>query len=291
MPDKHEILQRDARAPGLSRRQFGAASAAVGVAAAATEAAAAGLPVSEKDVQIKTPDGTCDAFFAHPSTGQHPGVLIWTDAFGLRPAFRDMAKRLAAEGYAVLVPNPFYRLGTAPVVPAGIDFAKADDRAKLGQIMGSVTAAGAAERDATAFVAFLDSQSQVKKGAKIGTQGYCMGGALTMRTAATMPNRIGAGGSFHGGGLATDKPDSPHLLVPKFNASYLIAIADNDDKKEPAAKDILREAFNAAKKTAEIEVYAGADHGWCVPGSAVYNEPAAEKAWARLLALYKTALA
>ena len=290
MPDKHEILPGDATPSGLSRRQFGAASAAVGVAAAATQAAAAGLPVSEKEVQIKTPDGTCDAFFAHPSTGQHPGVLIWTDAFGLRPAFREMAKRLAAEGYAVLVPNPFYRLGTAPVVPAGIDFGKPDDRAKLMQIMGTVTAAGAAEQDAAAFVAFLDAQSQVKKSAKIGTQGYCMGGALTMRTAATNANRVGAGGSFHGGGLATDKPDSPHLLVPKIDANYLIAIADNDDKQDPAAKDTLREAFKTAKKPAEIEVYSGANHGWCVPGSAVYNEPAAEKAWTRLLALYKTAL-
>lgn len=282
----------------VSRRSFVAASVAASLAGGAATAAQAALPVVETEVTIKTPDGTCDAAFVHPASGSHPGVLIWPDAFGLRPSMRDMARRLAAEGYAVLVPNPFYRLAKAPVFEsaAKADFGDPALWAKLKPLMGSVTAPNAAERDAAAFVAFLDAQPPVDKGKRIGTQGYCMGGALVMRTAASQPGRIGAGASFHGGGLVSDQPESPHLLAPKIKARLLVAIAANDDQKQPDAKDKLKEAFAAAKVTATVEVYP-ARHGWCVPdmpvegGSPIYSAPEAERAWGALLALYKAGLA
>ncbi len=283
----------------LPRRDFMALSVAAGLAAGAGSASAAGLKVVEKDVEIKTPDGTCDAAFVYPASGSHPGVLIWTDAFGLRPSFREMARRLAAEGYAVLVPNPFYRVAKAPVFSdvAHFDFQNPTDRSKLGPLMGSINAAGAVEKDAPAFIAFLDEQKQVNKSKKIGTQGYCMGGPLVMRTAAAVADRVGAGGSFHGGGLVTDKPDSPHLLAPKIKAKMYFGIAANDDMRQPDAKDKLREAFEAAHNPAEIEVYHESQHGWCVTdmpaqnGKPIYNKPDAEKAWAKLEALYKRGLA
>jgi carboxymethylenebutenolidase len=283
----------------LSRRDFVAMSIAAGLAAATGAGAAAQAAVTEKSVEIKTPDGTCDAAFIHPATGSHPGVIIWPDAFGLRPAMRDMAKRLAADGYSVLVPNPFYRAAKAPV--PGLDtttfsFQNKDDMTRLQGLMGGLNAAGAAEKDAAAFVAWLDAQPQVNKAKKIGTQGYCMGGPLVFRTAAAVPERIGAAGSFHGGGLVTSAPTSPHTLIPKMKARLYVGIASNDDSRQPDAKDTLRAAFDAAKVPAEIEVYSGL-HGWCVPdmpasgGNPIYNKADAEKAWAKLLALYKTALA
>jgi carboxymethylenebutenolidase len=237
--------------------------------------------------------------FIHPASGSHPGVLIWPDAFGLRPSMRDIGKRIAAEGYSVLVPNPFYRVAKAPVIadPSSFSFSNPTDRAKLQPLMGSVNAQGNAEKDAAAYVAFLDAQPQVNAAKKIGTQGYCMGGPLVVRTAAALPNRIGAGASFHGGGLVTDQPASPHLLAPKIKARMYFGVASNDDKAQPDAKDKLREAFAAAKVPAEIEVY-GSLHGWCVPdmpkspeGAPIYDKADAEKAWAKLVALYKTALA
>jgi len=267
-----------------------------GLAATAGSAAAA-LDVVETNVEIKTPDGTCDAAFIHPKTGSHPGVLLWPDAFGLRPAMRDMAKRLAAEGYSVLVPNPFYRVSKAPFTDASkFNFQNPDDMAKLRPLMASVNAPGNPEKDAAAYVAFLDAQKEVNKAKKIGTQGYCMGGPLVVKTAASLPDRIGAGASFHGGGLVTDKPDSPHLLAPKIKAHMYFGVASNDDAKQPDAKDKLKEAFAAAKVPAEIEVYLGALHGWCVPdmptqnSTPIYNKPDAERAWAKLLDLYKAAL-
>ena len=286
-------------ADGLSRRDFVTLSVAAGLAVAAGSASGAELPVVETNVQVTTPDGACDAAFIHPSSGSHPGVLIWADAFGLRPSMRDIGKRIAAEGYSVLVPNPFYRVAKAPVIQdtASFSFQNPADMAKLQPLMASINAAGAAEKDAVAFVAFLDAQAAVNKAKKLGTQGYCMGGPLVVRTAAAVPDRIGAGASFHGGGLVNDTPRSPHLLAPKIKARMYFAIASNDDARQPDAKDKLREAFATAKVPAEIEVYAGALHGWCVPdmplqnGNPIYSKPDAERAWTKLVALYKAALA
>ena len=280
----------------LDRRDFVALSVtAAGVAAVAT-AEGNGLDVVETDVEIKTPDGTCDAAFIHPAKGSHAGVLIWPDAFGLRPSIRAMAKRLAAEGYSVLVPNPFYRISKAPFTDAS-NFNFQTDGAKIQPLMASVGAAGAAEKDAVAYIGFLDAQKQVNKKRKIGTQGYCMGGPLVVRTPATLPDRIGAGGSFHGGGLVTDKPDSPHLLAPKIKAHMYFGIAKNDDERQPDAKDKLKQSFEAAKVPTEIEVYSMSLHGWCISdmpkqnGAPIYNQADAERAWGKLLALYKVGLA
>jgi carboxymethylenebutenolidase len=281
----------------VSRRDFVALSVATGLAAGAVPAFAGGTVV-EKDVQIKTPDGTADAAFFHPDTGTHPAVIVWPDAFGLRPSMRDIGRRLAGEGYAVLVPNPFYRVGKAPFyeTAAQVDFKDPATMEKLKPLMGSIGASGNAEKDAVAFAAFLDAQPQVAHGKKIGVQGYCMGGALVVRTAAALPDRIGAGASFHGGGLVTDKPDSPHLLAPKIKARMYFAVASNDDQRQPDAKDKLKKAFEDAKVPVQVEVYP-AKHGWCVPdmpvdgGTPLYSKPDAERAWSALLSLYKTALA
>lgn len=272
---------------GMSRRQFGAftlGASAIGMLPGAAHA----VETQEAEVEIKTADGTADAYFVHPAKGKHPGVLIWPDIFGLRPAFRQMGKRLAESGYSVLVVNPFYRIRKAPTAPAHADF---NDPATGQMLMGQMATLNATTTavDAKAFVPWLDSQPAVDKNRKLGTTGYCMGGPLTMRTAAAFPDRVGAGGSFHGGSLVTDTPDSPHLLIPQIKAQYLFAIAQNDDQRQPEAKDVLRAAFAKTKVPAEIEVYA-AEHGWCPPDSQVYNEALAEKAWGRLLALFKTAL-
>ena len=300
MSAKHEQDPTPADAADFSRRDFVAVSVATGIAATALPAAAtpAGPAVVEKDVTINTPDGTCDAAYFHPAAGKHAAVLLWTDAFGLRPSMRDMGRRLAADGYAVLVPNPFYRIGKAPFyeTAANVDFNDKATFAKVGPLMGSIGASGAAEKDAVEFVKFLDAQPEVDKGRKIGTQGYCMGGALVLRTAAAVPARIGAGASFHGGGLVTDKPDAPYTLAPRIKARLLIAIAGTDDAKQPDAKDKLRKAFDDAHVAAKVEVFAD-KHGWCVPdmpqddGAPIYNQADAERAWSELLALYKSALA
>jgi carboxymethylenebutenolidase len=273
----------------LTRRRFGALSLGTGLAMMLPLVANA-AEVTEKDVEIKTPDGTCDAYFVHPASGKHPGVLIWADALGLRPSFRQMAKRLAESGYSVLVPNPFYRKKKAPIVAAGASFQDPEVRATVMAMMGGLNPETHVT-DAKAFIAYLDAQAAVDTKRKLATTGYCMGGPITMRTAANFPERIGAAASFHGGGLVTDKPDSPHLLVPQMKAEYLIAIADNDDKRQPEAKDALKQAFANAKLKAEVEVYEGAQHGWCPPDSQVYNEAQAEKAWTRMLAIFKTGLA
>ncbi len=283
----------------LSRRDLVALSVAAGLAAATGAAGAAELPVVEADVTVKTPDGTCDAAFIHPTAGSHPGVLIWPDAFGLRSTLRAMGKRLAAEGYAVLIPNPYYRtakVSTLDLNTASFSFQNEADMSRLRKLMAGITAPGAAEKDAAAFIAFLDAQKPVNTRRKIGTQGYCMGGPLVFKTAAAVPNRVGAVASFHGGGLVTDQPSSPHLLIPKMKARFYIGIASNDDMRQPDAKDKLREAFDAAKLPAEIEVYESL-HGWCMPdmpasgGKPIYNKADAERAWGKLVALYKKALA
>jgi carboxymethylenebutenolidase len=287
---EHDDLDEFARRAGeLTRRQFGAIALSASVIAALPRAADAAETIGA-DVEIKTADGTADAYFVHPAKGKHPGVLIWPDIFGLRPTFKDMATRLAESGYSVLVINPFYRTKKAPTAPEHPDFNDPPTRDALMALAGSLNPTTAVT-DAKAFVAYLDAQPSVDKRKKIGTTGYCMGGPFVMRTAATFPDRIGAGATFHGGGLVTDKPDSPHLLIPKMKAHFLIAIAENDDKKQPEAKDVLRDAFAKAHLPAEIEVYAGTLHGWCPPDSQVYNRDQSEKAWSRLLALFSSSLA
>mgnify|MGYP003336977995 CR=1 FL=1 len=275
-----DLLEFEAR--GLvTRKQFGIMLGA-GVAMALPQVANA-VAVTESEVTIKTPDGTADCYFVHPSTGTAPAVLVWPDIFGLRPAFRQMGKRLAESGYSVLVVNPFYRVKKSPTAEQGAA-TNIQQLLPLAQALNEKTHM----TDAKAFIGWLDQQASVAKNKKIGTQGYCMGGPIAFRTAAAMPDRVGAIASFHGGGLVTDMPNSPHLQAAKTKAQLLIAIAANDDMRSPNEKNVLKDTFKTA---AEVEVYAGAAHGWCPPDSAVYNEAQAEKAWARLMVLFGKALA
>ncbi len=268
----------------VTRQQFGKLLGA-GMAMMLPPVANA-VTVTESDVTVTTPDGSADCYFVHPTSGATAGVLIWPDIFGLRPAFRQMGKRLAESGYSVLVVNPFYRTKKAPTADAG-SATPIPQLMPLAQSLNATTHA----TDAKAFIEWLDKQASVSKTRKIGTQGYCMGGPIAFRTAAAVPGRVGAVASFHGGGLVRDTPDSPHTMAAKTHAQFLVAIAANDDQKAPNEKNVLKETFAAAKLQAEIEVYADSAHGWCPPDSRVYNEPNAEKAWARLLALYGKALA
>ena len=277
----HQGLTHD---PAVTRRAFMASSAATAVVLSSASAAAQANTV-EKDVNVPMASGESDSALFYPEgKGPWPAVLVWTDILGLRPVFREMGRRLAAEGYVVLVPNPFYRNAKAPVVSGSFDFSKPEDRAKVMPLAAALTA-DANISDAKSYTSFLDAQPQTDKHKKMG--GYCMGGPLTFRTAATRPDRIGAAATFHGGGLVTDKPDSPYLMIPQMKAEVLCCVADNDDKRDPAAKDKLKEAFAAAHLKATVEVFEGCDHGWTVRGSQVYNEPGAERAWSELIALYK----
>ena len=276
-------LEYEARAL-VTRRQFGVLLGA-GMAMLLPQVANA-VAVTESDVTVMTPDGTADCYFVHPASGTAPGVLVWPDIFGLRPAFRTMGKRLAESGYSVLVVNPFYRAQKAPTAAKGAA-TPIPDLMPLARALNETTHM----TDAKAFIGWLDRQSSVAKNRKIGTQGYCMGGPMAFRTAAAVPDRVGAIASFHGGGLVTDMPNSPHLQASKTKAQLLIAIAANDDMQRPDDKTVLKDTFAKSKQPAEIEVYTGAAHGWCPPDSGVYNEPQAEKAWSRLLALYGKALA
>lgn len=288
MCEKDDFDGFDQAAQGLTRRSFGLITLGAGLAAALPRLANA-ADTKATEVDIKTPAGTADAYFVHPSKGKHPAVLVWPDIYGLRPAFKEMATRLAESGYAVLVVNPFYRKQRAPTSPPRADLKDPAVREAVMALRASLSPE-TAEVDARAFVAFLDQQPAVDTARKVGTAGYCMGGPLIMRTAAAVPDRIGAAASFHGGGLATDKPDSPHLLIPAMKANLLIAIAENDDAKEPAVKDILRESFAKAQRPAEIEVYAGTKHGWCPTDSPVYDAAQAEKAWGRMQELFRRSL-
>jgi carboxymethylenebutenolidase len=267
-----------------SRRDVGTIAAAVGLAMALPRAAWA-VDVKESDVTITTPDGMCDAYFVAPTAGAHAAVLEWPDIYGLRPSLRQMGKRLAEDGYSVLVVIPFYLQIKAPTAGQGA-------QTQIGEVLPLMQALTATTHtaDAKAFISWLDARAEVDKGKKIGTIGYCMGGPIVMRTAAAVPNRVGAVGSFHGGGLTTMNPDSPHLLIPQTNAQFLIAVAENDDMRDPTSKDILKKAFADANKKAEVEVYKAA-HGWCPPDSGVYDRDEAERAWGRMLAMFKTALA
>jgi carboxymethylenebutenolidase len=283
--DHFDDDRREYEALGMvTRRQFGVVVGA-GIAMMLPQVANA-VAVTESDVTVTTPDGTADCYFVHPASGAAAGVLIWPDIFGLRPAFRQMGKRLAESGYSVLVVNPFYRTKKAPTAEAGAATPIAQLR-PLAQGLSETTQM----TDAKAFIAWLDQQPSVAKNRKVGTQGYCMGGPIAFRTAAAVPDRVGAVASFHGGGLVSDAPTSPHLQAAKTKAQFLVAIAANDDQRSPNDKTVLKETFAQANLPAEIEVYEGAAHGWCPPDSGVYNEPQAEKAWSRLLVLYGKALA
>jgi carboxymethylenebutenolidase len=265
----------------VTRRQFGMMLGAAMILPPVANA----VPVTDAEVTVTTPDGTADCYFVHPTTGTAAAVLFWPDIFGLRPAMRQMGKRLAESGYSVLVVNPFYRVKKSPTAENG---AATEIKTLMPLAQGlneTITMT-----DARAFIAWLDKQPSVNRNRKVGTQGYCMGGPIAFRTAAAVPDRVGAVASFHGGGLVTANPNSPHLQAAATKAQFLIAIAENDDKRAPKDKDVLKETFSKASLPAEIEVYAGA-HGWCPPDSTVYNEAQAEKAWTRLLALYGKALA
>ena len=268
----------------VTRKQFGAMLGAG--AALMLPSVANAVAVTDADVNVKTPDGEADSYFVHPSSGTAPAVLLWPDIFGLRPAMRQMGKRLAESGYSVLVVNPFYRQKKSPVAPAG-------GATPIQEVMPLARALNETTHmtDAKAFIGWLDMQSSVAKNRKVGTQGYCMGGPIAFRTAAAVPDRVGAVASFHGGGLVTEQPNSPHLQASKTKAQFLVAIAASDDAKLPNDKTVLKDTFAKANLSAEIEVYPDSAHGWCPPDSRVYNEALAEKAWARLLALYEKALA
>ncbi|MGI9270500.1 MAG: dienelactone hydrolase family protein [Woeseiaceae bacterium] len=288
-----EITENDNEAffrkHGLSRRDFGKGSLAFAMSLMLPSVANA-LDVVEEEVQIETPDGMADCYFVHPAKGAHAAVIVWPDIMGIRTSFRMMGKRLAESGYSTLVVNPYYRTAKGPVIADGESFGQPEVRERLMPHARSLSPETCVS-DGKAFVEYLDARASVDTDRKIGTTGYCMTGSYTMRLAAAMPDRIGAGGSFHGGGLATDRDDSPHLLAPKMKAGFLIAIAANDDEKEPNAKGMLREAFDDAGVSAEIEVYEDTLHGWCPPDSRVYNEVQAERAWSRLLALFERELA
>lgn len=274
-------------ARGLNRREFAAIGAATVIAACtAPDSLAKGGPaLKEAMVSFKTDDGTADAFFVHPAKGKHPGVIMWPDIAGLRDAYREMARRLAGAGYAVLVLNHYYRSSPAPILNSIAEWRTPEGQAKLKPMIAAITPAGTMA-DARACVGFLDAQKVVDRKRGIGTQGYCMGGPYTVRAAYAVPGRIKAAASFHGGGLVTDAADSPHKLLKDTKANYLFAIAKNDDTRSPGDKDALREAAKAAGRPAEVEVY-NADHGWCTLDAPVYDKGEAERAWARLLVLYK----
>ncbi|MBI1250966.1 MAG: dienelactone hydrolase family protein [Alphaproteobacteria bacterium] len=294
MCDERTLGEDDAYLSGTgapSRRAFSAMSAAALAACAAgpSPGAASDGSLTESEIVIATPDGEADAHFVHPAGGAHAGVLVWPDIVGLRPSFRDLGRRLAQSGYAVLTVNSYYRVARSPILQSRAEFNDPQTRERLFSMMRALTP-DIQTTDAMAFVDFLDAQDAVDSSKKIGTTGYCMGGPYTFRTAAARSGRVGAAASFHGASLVTDAPDSPHLAIPQSQAAFLVAIAQNDDVAQPDAKTTLRGAFDATSRSAEVEVYP-AQHGWCTPDSPVYDEAQAERAWSRLLALFSTALA
>jgi carboxymethylenebutenolidase len=280
-----EDLERYEAGGLITRKQFGGMMLAAGVAMLLPKVANA-VTVTESDVTVTTPDGAADCYFVHPSAGTAPGILVWPDIFGLRPAFRQMGKRLAETGYSVLVVNPFYRTQKAPTAAQGAA-TPIQQVLPLARTLSPTTHV----TDAKAFIGWLDQQPSVARNRRMGTQGYCMGGSMAFRTAYAVPDRVGAVASFHGGnGLVTTNPDSPHLQAATSKAQFLVAVAQNDDTQAPTVKTAVKEAFDKAGLASEVEVYP-AMHGWCPPDSGVYSEPQAERAWSRLLALYGKALA
>jgi carboxymethylenebutenolidase len=279
-----DVLAPDYR---FTRRRLGALAASATLIAALPRAAHA-VAVTESDIVVKTPDGDAQAYLVHPASGKAPAVIMWVDILGLRPVYRQLAKRLAEEGYAVVAPNPYYRVTKLPAFPADLDMASPAGMERRARLRATVVPETQTV-DGTAFTAFLEQHAAVDAGKKMGTVGYCMGGAYTIFTAAARPDRIGAVASFHGTRLVTDQPSSPHVVIPKMKAAGLFCIAQDDDKATPNAKDVLRASFAEAKLSAEVEVYS-AMHGWCTPGSDAYNAAEAERAWAHMMALFKTAL-
>lgn len=286
---QHDAEEFLGKSKGMGRRDFNRMTATVGLAMMLPPVANA-QSVTESDVNVTTPDGVSDCYFVHPSSGSHAAVIIWPDILGLRPAFREMGKRLAQSGYSVLVVNPFYRDAISPVVGEGASFGQPETRAIVLPMARNLNAE-THFTDARAMVDFLDQQDAVDTSRRIGTTGYCMGGPMVMRTVAAVPDRLGAGGTFHGGGIASDQENSPHLLIPQTQSAMLHCVAANDDANDPAAKETLRAAYAAANLSAEIEVYTDTLHGWCPPDSQVYNEVQAERAWSRLLNLFANNLA
>lgn len=286
---QHDVEAFLGKSKGMGRREFSKMTATVGLAMMLPPVANA-QSVTESEVNITTADGVADCYFVHPASGSHAAVIIWPDILGLRPAFREMGKRLAQSGYSVLVVNPFYRDAKSPVVGEGASFGQPETRAIVLPMARNLNA-DTHFMDARAAVEFLDQQPAVDTSRRIGTTGYCMGGPMVMRTVAAVPDRLGAGGTFHGGGLATDQDDSPHLLIPQTQSAMLHCVAENDDASNPDAKDILKQAYADADIEAEIEVYTDTLHGWCPPDSQVYNEAQAERAWSRLLNLFAENLA
>ncbi len=284
--DVEEYLRRH---PEMTRRDFTKIATGAGLAMMFPPMVNA-QSVSERDIEIRTPDGVADCYFVYPSQGAHAAVLVWPDILALRPAFREMGKRLARAGYAVLTVNPFYRDARAPVVGFGASFSQPETR-EIVLPMAQNLNAETHFSDATAFISWLDEQPEVDTSKGIGTTGYCMGGAMVMRTVAAVPDRMAAGATFHGGGLATSNPDSPHLLIEDTRAQMLHCVAQNDDDNDPQAKETLRETYADAGIRAEIEVYQDAMHGWCAIDSQVYHQTQAERAWSRLLNLFERALA
>ena len=287
MCDQDQLIDMGRR--GVSRREFGAMGAMAALAACASvEAEAQQGGLTETDASFAAPGGTMDAVFIHPASGKHPAVILWPDIAGIREAKKIMARRLAAAGYSVLVPNPYYRSLPAPQFADFDAWRSGGGMQKVGPWMAQNTPAAIAETT-RAVVAWLDQQGSVDTGKGVGVQGYCMTGSWTIRGAAAVPSRIRGAASFHGGGLVSDAPDSPHQLFDESRAAHLIAIARNDDAQQPTHKEILKAAAAAANRPAEIEVY-DADHGWTVPDSPSYDQAEADRAWARLLNLYKTNL-
>ena len=276
----------------FNRRQFAAmtGSAALMACTATGPGRIGAASLVEDTVVIDTPDGDADAFFVHPAAGRHPAVILWPDIAGLREANRMMARRLAEAGYAVLVVNPYYRDVAGERFVDFAAFRAADGFAAVRPWRARLTA-DAIGRDADALIRWLDGKAAVDASRPIGTQGYCMGGPFTVWSAAARPDRIGAAASFHGSGLVRDGETSPHRLLEGTTATqYLIAVSQDDDAEAPDHDDILRSAAREAGVATEIEIYA-ADHGWTVPDSPAYDEAEAERAWSRLLALYRLALA
>ena len=270
--------------PGITRRDFAVMGGAAVLMAASSAEAAGGSGLVESGVTITTPDGKADGFFVHPGSGKYPGILLWPDIAGLREAYQATARKLAAAGYAVLVVNPYYRSAPAPVFESFSAWRTPEGMEKTKPMIAAITPDGTSH-DAKALLAFLDAQPAVDTTRKLGTSGYCMGGALAVRTAAAVPGRVGAVASFHGAYLVNDLPTSPHRLIAQSRASFLFAIGKGDDARSPEEKNTLRAAAAAAHRPAEIEVYA-AEHGWCTLDSPVYDAGEDHRAWGRMLALF-----